>query len=62
MQASDWPFMIAREQSPQYAVERVKTHLARFEQACRGHDLEELADIDDPIGAGVPAAIAPPRG
>ena len=54
--------MIAREQSPQYAVERVKTHLARFEQACRGHDLEELADIDDPIGAGVPAAIAPPRG
>ncbi|MEE8599768.1 1,4-alpha-glucan branching protein domain-containing protein [Euzebya tangerina] len=36
LQASDWPFMIAREQSAQYAVERVKTHLARFEQACRG--------------------------
>ena len=62
LQASDWPFMIAREQSPQYAVERVKTHLARFEQACRGHDLEELADIDDPVGAGVPAVITPPRG
>ena len=57
LQASDWPFMIAREQSAQYAVERVKGHLARFEQACTGWDLDELADIDDPAGSTAPAAL-----
>ncbi|HUG84187.1 MAG TPA: 1,4-alpha-glucan branching protein domain-containing protein [Euzebya sp.] len=56
LQASDWPFMITREQSGQYAVERVKAHLARFEQACRGEALHELAEIDDPMGRGCPVA------
>ncbi|CAN5372354.1 hypothetical protein BH23ACT9_BH23ACT9_37030 [soil metagenome] len=54
LQASDWPFMIAREQSAQYAVERVKTHLARFEQACRGEALAELTATDDPRSAPSP--------
>ncbi len=54
LQASDWPFMIAREQSAQYAVERVKTHLGRFEQACTGRGLEGLAQIDDPRAAACP--------
>ncbi len=54
LQASDWPFMIAREQSTQYAVERVKAHLARFEQACTGESLEELAEVDDPAGRPCP--------
>lgn len=56
LQASDWPFMITREQSAQYAVERVKTHLARFEQACHGHDLAELAAIDDRAARPAPPA------
>ena len=56
LQASDWPFMIAREQSPQYAMERVKAHLARFEAACAGHDLEGLAWVDDPFGAAAPVS------
>ncbi|WP_370325755.1 1,4-alpha-glucan branching protein domain-containing protein [Euzebya sp.] len=57
LQASDWPFMIARDQSTQYAVERVKTHLARFEQACAGQDLEELAWHDDPSRRPCPVPI-----
>jgi 1,4-alpha-glucan branching enzyme len=59
LQASDWPFMIAREQSPQYAVERVKAHLARFEQACAGRDLDELAWVDDPGGRACPVPGRP---
>jgi 1,4-alpha-glucan branching enzyme len=54
LQASDWPFMVAREQSPQYAIERVKGHLSRFEQACAGRDLHELDEVDDPRGAPCP--------
>ncbi|MGI9018032.1 MAG: 1,4-alpha-glucan branching protein domain-containing protein [Euzebya sp.] len=50
LQASDWPFMIARDQATQYAVERVKTHLARFEQACGGRHLDQLRATDDPGG------------
>lgn len=58
LQASDWPFMITRDQSAQYAEERVRAHLARFAQACRGEDLDALADRDDPRGT-VAADLAP---
>jgi 1,4-alpha-glucan branching enzyme len=57
LQASDWPFMIAREQSAQYAVERVKTHLSRFEQACRGDALAELAAIDATVSRPCPPQV-----
>ena len=60
LQASDWPFMINREQSAQYAEERVHAHLARFRQACEGEDLDALAERDDPrtIGVAGPATVA----
>jgi 1,4-alpha-glucan branching enzyme len=58
LQASDWPFMINRDQSAQYAEERVRAHLARFDQACRGESLDALADRDDPRRAASPAAVS----
>ena len=54
LQASDWPFMINRDQSAQYAEERVHAHLARFRQACRGEDLAGLTGRDDPRGTHAP--------
>ncbi|CAN5853552.1 hypothetical protein BH23ACT8_BH23ACT8_00570 [soil metagenome] len=54
LQASDWPFMITRDQSTQYAVERVRAHVARFEAACAGEDLHALGDRDDPCGVPAP--------
>lgn len=54
LQASDWPFMINRDQSAQYAEERVRAHLERFRQACRGEGLDELAARDDPGGTRAP--------
>jgi 1,4-alpha-glucan branching enzyme len=56
-QASDWPFLIVRDQAARYAEERVRGHLARFDAACRGEDLEALADVDDPWGT--PAPVLP---
>jgi 1,4-alpha-glucan branching enzyme len=58
LQASDWPFMITRDQSTQYAGERVRAHLARFDAACRGEDLGDLAARDDP--APRPAPVMAP--
>jgi 1,4-alpha-glucan branching enzyme len=55
LQASDWPFMITRDQSTRYAGERVAAHVARFDAACRGEDLAILAERDDPRGAPAPA-------
>ncbi|CAN5539340.1 hypothetical protein BH24ACT15_BH24ACT15_01210 [soil metagenome] len=45
--------MIAHDQSGQYAAQRVKTHLDRFEQACAGRDLDHLASCDDPRSLAV---------
>jgi 1,4-alpha-glucan branching enzyme len=61
LQASDWPFMITRDQSTQYAVERVRAHIDRFDTACRGEDLDALAARDDPtpLPAPSPATVAP---
>lgn len=58
LQASDWPFMINRDQSAQYAEERVRAHLARFRQACRGEDLDQLAARDDPGGRRAPLPVS----
>ena len=55
LQASDWPFLLSRDSAAQYATERVKTHLARFAQACEGRDLDGLAAVDDPAGTTAPA-------
>ena len=57
LQSSDWPFLIVRDQSTQYARERVLGNLARFEQACRGENLDALAAQDgvDAAPATVPA-------
>jgi 1,4-alpha-glucan branching enzyme len=61
LQASDWPFMITRDQSSQYAAERVRGHLARFHAACEGAGLADLADRDDPRGTRAPdAAVVVP--
>lgn len=57
LQASDWPFLVSRDESTQYASERVRSHLARFEQACRGDDLEALADRDGAAAAPVPTLL-----
>ena len=54
--ASDWPFMVVRDQAGQYAAERVRTHLDGFAAACRGDDLDALAERDDPWGTRAPAA------
>jgi 1,4-alpha-glucan branching enzyme len=56
-QASDWPFMLNREQSAEYAEERVRGHLARFEAACRGEGLDALRARDDPWGTPLPAPL-----
>jgi 1,4-alpha-glucan branching enzyme len=50
-QASDWPFLIARDQSARYAWERFLGHVERCERACRGEDLQALAARDDPWGS-----------
>lgn len=50
-QASDWPFLISRDESGRYAEERLLGHLADFDAACRGERLAELAARDDPAGA-----------
>lgn len=55
LQSSDWPFMVVRDQGAQYAQERVRAHLEHFHAACRGENLEALAERDDPWGAAVPA-------
>jgi 1,4-alpha-glucan branching enzyme len=59
LQASDWPFMVTRDQSTRYAEERVRTHLARFDAACRGEGLDLLAERDDPARRPAPAARPP---
>jgi 1,4-alpha-glucan branching enzyme len=46
LQTSDWPFMINHAKSPDYAAERVQIHLARFEAACRGEELEAIGEHD----------------
>ncbi len=46
LQASDWPFLVTRDQSTQYAEERVRAHLDRFDAACRGEGLAALAERD----------------
>lgn len=51
-QASDWPFLITRDTAARYAEERVRAHLARFDAACRGQDLDALAERDDPWATG----------
>jgi 1,4-alpha-glucan branching enzyme len=56
LQASDWPFMVIRDQSAQYAEERVRGHLERFDAACRGEGLAALSERDDPWGTAAPAA------
>ena len=61
LQASDWPFMITRKQSAQYALERVRTHLDRFDQACRGVGLAALMEADGPADRGCPVPRAPGR-
>jgi len=54
LQASDWPFLIARDESTQYAGERVRGHAERFAQACAGQSLSALAERDG-FSAVVPA-------
>lgn len=49
LQASDWPFMIVRDQAAGYAAERVRAHAERFAAACRGEDLSALAARDAPL-------------
>jgi 1,4-alpha-glucan branching enzyme len=56
-QASDWPFMVIRDQSARYAAERVRAHLDRFHAACSGGDLAALSQRDDPWGTSAPAEI-----
>ncbi len=46
--ASDWPFLVVRDQSRRYALERVEGHLADFGAACEGRDLATLTARDDP--------------
>jgi 1,4-alpha-glucan branching enzyme len=53
LQASDWPFLITRDQAAGYAAERVRGHVEDFEAACRGERLDELARRDDPAGIAV---------
>lgn len=60
LQASDWPFLITRDQATRYATERLTAHLARFAAACRGEDLAALAARDDPLGT--PAPLPSPTG
>lgn len=57
LQASDWPFLVSRDESTQYATERLRAHLDRFDQACRGVDLEGLAGRDGRAAAPVPALL-----
>lgn len=58
LSASDWPFLVTAGAAAEYAAERVRTHAARFDQACRGDSLDELAAIDGaapaPARAGAP--------
>ena len=69
-QASDWPFLVARDGAAGYAAERVADHLARLDDACRGVGLDALADDDDPrrrhpappaARSAAPASGAPTR-
>jgi 1,4-alpha-glucan branching enzyme len=57
LQSSDWPFLITRDQSTQYAAERVRGHLERFDAACRGERLDELAARDGVATAPAPEAL-----
>lgn len=57
-QSSDWPFLMVRDQSAQYAEQRFTTHLARFAAACRAEDLPGLAELDDPWTTPAPAAAS----
>ncbi len=50
-EASDWPFLINRDQSRQYAHERVDGHLEDLAAAAQGRDLAALTARDDPAGA-----------
>ena len=56
-QASDWPFLIVRDQAAQYAAERVRGHLERFAACCRGEELSAIAAIDDPVGTRAPVVV-----
>jgi len=60
-QASDWPFLMIRDQAGQYAEQRFLTHLDRFAAACRGENLPALAEVDDPWTTPAPAAPARAR-
>ncbi len=46
LQASDWPFLLVKDQAAEYATERVRAHIDRFEAACRGEGLAALAAVD----------------
>jgi len=58
-QASDWPFLINRDESARYATQRLWGHLADFDAACRGQRLAELAARDAPGGGHRPPAASP---
>lgn len=47
-QASDWPFLINRDESRQYAEERLRGHLDGVAAACRHTELAALTQLDDP--------------
>lgn len=57
-QASDWPFLLVRDQSAHYAQQRVAAHLARFAAACRGDDFASIAELDDPWTTPAPAVTS----
>ena len=54
--ASDWPFMLTRGRSPQYAHERVATHATRIQHLC---DAIDLATTDGDGGTASPVVGDP---
>ena len=70
-QASDWQFLITTGQADEYARERFRTHLLRFERCGEiarsgsgGDDLAKLEDLDNPfpdVDWSAYAAAAPSR-
>ena len=70
-QASDWAFLLSRGTAPDYARQRIRTHLGRFAKICDGMqsgglDREWLAEIerrDDVFpGIDVTAFVRRPEG
>lgn len=49
LESSDWPYMVAKDRAKEYAIERFRAHLERFQDIARALETGELEDIESKL-------------